>query len=109
MNGGWYSLYTGFYDSPSNNTYFYQYGGPTGLYNLNVTVVLTSFDSTAVVSANAKNAIVTSSNSDGSTSYTHLCVILPKSGINNCSYLVYIPNSASGIKWQWTLISWNAA
>ena len=40
-NGGWYFTRKG-YVGTNNETYFYQYGGATNLYNLNVTVILTS-------------------------------------------------------------------
>ena len=35
-NGGWYAVHNGYYDSPTNNNYFYQFSGPVGAYNLNV-------------------------------------------------------------------------
>jgi hypothetical protein len=34
-NGGWYGIRRGNYDSPQNNKFFFQYFGPTAIYNLN--------------------------------------------------------------------------
>jgi hypothetical protein len=41
-DGGWNYVRRGFIGS-GNDTYFFQYGGPTLLYNLNITVRLTSY------------------------------------------------------------------
>ena len=71
---------------------------------MDIQVTLTSYDSTAAT-LNA-NAIQNVQNSDGSTNHVHLCQIRPKSGINDCSYMVDINN---GVKYSWTLISWTYA
>ena len=76
---------------------------------MNVQITLTSFSSTAVVSSGQSAAIQIVKNADGTTTHTHSCNIAPKSGINDCSYMVYIPNAASGVSWNWKLISWTYA
>ena len=35
-NGGWYDINRGYYDAPSNNKYFFRFGGPISTYDLNV-------------------------------------------------------------------------
>lgn len=109
-NGGWYTLRQGFYDRPQNNRFFLQLVGPMLIYNLNMTASFTIFDGFAVVSDNARFQTFTQvKNADGSTTYSHNCLVLPKSGINNCSYLVYTPDASSGVKWSWRLNSWTFA
>ena len=108
-DGGWYGIKRGNYDSPQNNKFFFQYYGPTTLYNLNVQVTFKSVDSTAVVSANALSQIQTTKNSDGTTTHTHYCQIRPKSGINDCSYMIYRLDSSVGVNWSWTLVNWSNA
>lgn len=78
--------------------------GITNLYNMNLTISLTSYDSTAATFND--NAITNVKNSDGSTTHTHLCQIKPKLGINDCSYAV---DANNGVKWSWTLLAWNYA
>ena len=70
-NGGWYDVHRGFYDAPTNNKFFYQFGGPITSYDLNAQITFTSFDSTAVTDQ-ATN-LVSTKNADGSTTHTHLC------------------------------------
>lgn len=103
-DGGWYSTRRGYYD---NTTYFFQMGGPTKLYNMNITVNITSFDSTAVTSSNQALPLVNVYNAaDGSTTHTHQCRILPKSGVNECNYIV---DTNGGATYKWSLVSWNYA
>ena len=78
--------------------------GITKLYNMNITVSLTSYDSTA--KSFNDNAITTVKNADGSTTHSHLCQIKPKLGINDCSYVV---DANNGVKWSWNLLGWNYA
>jgi hypothetical protein len=71
---------------------------------MNITVTITSTDSTAVTYN--QNAITSVKNADGTTSHTHQCQIIPKSGVNDCSYIIDVSN---GVKWAWTLVNWNYA
>jgi hypothetical protein len=77
-NGGWYDIHRGYYDSPSNNKFFFQYGDLVAAYDLNVQISFTSFDSTAVTTSNALNSMTQKKNADGSTTHSHYCQIRPK-------------------------------
>lgn len=102
-NGGWYYTRKGWIGT-NNDTYFYQYGGPTNLYNMNITMNFTSFNPTAVTTVSGN--IQKFKNSDGSISLIHLCQIQPKQNINDCAYMVNVNKS---IKVDWTLKAWNYA
>ena len=54
-NGGWYDIHRGYYDAPSNNKFFFQYGDLVSSYDLNAQISFTSFDSTAVTTSYALN------------------------------------------------------
>ena len=99
-NGGWYYVKRGWVGS-NKETYFYQYSGPS-YYNLNVQITLTSYKSTLYT--DAAGTVKTTQNSDGTTSYTHLCQTRPKQGINACNYIMDVNNNI--VKWSTTLVSW---
>ncbi|CDW77757.1 calpain family cysteine protease containing protein [Stylonychia lemnae] len=103
-NGGWYFVRKGYVGSTNNDTYFFQFGGQTNLYNLNATVSFTSYSST-IYTPNS-GTVQKVKNSDGTITYTHLCQVLPKQAINDCEYILDVNN---GVKWAWNLVSWNYA
>lgn len=74
-NGGWYAIRRG-YMNGGTDTFFYQVSGPMKVYNMNFTVTFTSTGST--VYTTAKNTVTSVKNSDGTTTHTHNCQILPK-------------------------------
>ena len=79
-NGGWYDIHRGYYDAPSNNKFFFQYGDLVSAYDLNVQISFTSFDSTAVTACNALKSMTQTKNADGSTTHSIYCQIRAEVG-----------------------------
>jgi len=84
-NGGWYSIYKGWYDDDS---YFFQFAVPVNNFNVDVSVALSSFKT--VMAKNTLTPSTSQTAADGTVTISNQCLITPKSStLWNCSYLVH--------------------